>query len=341
MEEKNKMKRIKVVSEPIIYDEREAEIGDVDTTPCTALYERLETSIYGSRIRNVGDVKSDLFGIDASFVVESTGNITARDIAIANSSIGGNTGDITAGYLAVWNSYVGGYIGSVKAKALFNCAHGNLVIGDVHVEILDECHALTNLVIAKLVKGKHKGSLNIITTDEGVERAIIYRGDMNELQDYAREHAKELAGLRFRRAEGVKELMSLEEFVALNKKLSKHYGSSNSVLKMAEQKLVLATAYWLDSPFTFGQQGYFVGYPEQPYRGMFGGHNCLEDMVAEAARVSRKLSMNVDLNFEGLAKDRKMTLLLQPVQEKQNDYKSVEELAELYLSKRLRLKFKI
>ena len=80
---------------------------------------------------------------------------------------------------------------------------------------------------------------------------------------------------------------------------------------------------------------YFVGNPREPSKGSLefcvDSNKNLIHAVAEAAKESRELSVLVNMNFEGLARDRKMTLLLQPVQDNPDDYKSVEELARKYL----------
>ncbi|NQU79343.1 hypothetical protein HQ545_06270 [Candidatus Woesearchaeota archaeon] len=79
--------------------------------------------------------------------------------------------------------------------------------------------------------------------------------------------------------------------------------------------------------------GYFVGDPNNPCKGNFEGRNNLEWAVWKAAEKSRTLSTLVDMSYEGLAVDERMVLLLQPIQEDPNNYKTVEELAQKYLPK--------
>lgn len=86
-----------------------------------------------------------------------------------------------------------------------------------------------------------------------------------------------------------------------------------------------------DAELPVGIPGYFVGNPDKPTKGNFEGRNNLGHATAHAARKSRELSTLVDMNFEGVAMDNAMTLLLQPIQEDPNKYKSAEELAKTHL----------
>ncbi len=100
---------------------------------------------------------------------------------------------------------------------------------------------------------------------------------------------------------------------------------------MSENKLVFARAYWMNSPFEEGQAGFFVGDPSNPSKGSYEGNNNLRFAVAKVAERSSELSTTVDTEFEGLARDGKMTLLLQPIEQDTAKYKSVDELARMYL----------
>ena len=102
---------------------------------------------------------------------------------------------------------------------------------------------------------------------------------------------------------------------------------------MAEKKLVFAYAYMLknDLGLPKGLPGYFVGNHEEPFKGRWEGRNNWTYAVAKAAEESRDLSTFVDMNVEGLARDDRMVLLLQPTQEDPANYKSVNELIKKYL----------
>ena len=102
---------------------------------------------------------------------------------------------------------------------------------------------------------------------------------------------------------------------------------------MVEHKLVFAYAYMMNNNLALpkGLPGYFVGNPDAPTKDNFEGNNNLKYAVIHASRKSLELSTLVDMNFEGLARDDGMTLLLQPIQEDAANYKSVDELMKKYL----------
>ena len=112
----------------------------------------------------------------------------------------------------------------------------------------------------------------------------------------------------------------------LNKVLFEKY-------KMPEEKLVFAYAYMINNGLGLpkGLPGFFVGNQDAPIKGNFEGRNNLKYAAIHASRKSRELSTLVDMNFEGLARDDGMTLLLQPIQEYRANYKSVNELMKKYL----------
>lgn len=105
-----------------------------------------------------------------------------------------------------------------------------------------------------------------------------------------------------------------------------------------ENRLALLYGYLMHNELGLpeGLPCYFVGNPKKPSKGdlefCVDSNKNLIRAVASAAQKSRELSVLVNMNFEGLARDRKMTLLLQPVQDDTADYKSVEELKSMYLS---------
>ncbi len=111
----------------------------------------------------------------------------------------------------------------------------------------------------------------------------------------------------------------------------------------SENRLVLAYAYLMkfngkmpdelpngDTELLVGIPGYFVGSPEEPSRGNFEGRNNFRYALAKFFEKCHTTTF-LDLGFEGLVKDEGITLLLQPLQKDPNKYKSVDELAQLYL----------
>jgi len=104
-----------------------------------------------------------------------------------------------------------------------------------------------------------------------------------------------------------------------------------------ENGLALLYGYLMQNYLGFpkGLPCYFVGNPRKPSKGSLefcvDSNKNLIHAVAEAAKESRELSVLVNMDFEGLARDRKMTLLLQPIQDDLNDYKSVKKLTRKYL----------
>ena len=104
-----------------------------------------------------------------------------------------------------------------------------------------------------------------------------------------------------------------------------------------ENRIALLYGYLMHNELGLpdGLQCYFIGNPKEPSRGdlefCVDSNKNLIHAVVEAAQKSRELSILVDMNFEGLARDRKMTLLLQPIQDDLNDYKSMEELMRMYM----------
>lgn len=80
-----------------------------------------------------------------------------------------------------------------------------------------------------------------------------------------------------------------------------------------------------------GIPGYFVGDPEEPAKGNFEGRNNYRFAYAKFLEKGPGAPV-IDLAFEGLARDHGITLLLQPLQDDPEKYKSVDELATMYLS---------
>ena len=81
-----------------------------------------------------------------------------------------------------------------------------------------------------------------------------------------------------------------------------------------------------DTELPVGIPGYFVGDPKEPIKGNFEGTNNLTYALAKVAEHAP-----VEMNFEGLAIDDKVTLLLQPIQIDPKDYKTVDDLVETYM----------
>ena len=86
-----------------------------------------------------------------------------------------------------------------------------------------------------------------------------------------------------------------------------------------------------DKELPTGIPGYFIGDPEHPAKGTFEGRNNLEWALRKLKEQSLDPDIVViDLDFEGLARDDTITLLLQPLQEDPKNYKTVEELTKSY-----------
>jgi hypothetical protein len=100
-----------------------------------------------------------------------------------------------------------------------------------------------------------------------------------------------------------------------------------------ENKLVLAHAYWVNSPFQYEQEGFFVGNPNNPSNSYFAGKNNLEFALKHAVEESRTKKLPINCYFEGLSQDEERTFLLEPIQEAVSQYKGVDKLRSEHLNK--------
>lgn len=114
------------------------------------------------------------------------------------------------------------------------------------------------------------------------------------------------------------------------------------IKKTTEKKLVFAFGYLMDYRYDPNADypgalprgitsGYYVGFTTKSPGGSFRDIGSLKSACAEAAEASKVWSIPVDMNFEGLVRTKTLTVLLQPIEEDPENYKSVDELLQKYL----------
>src|SRR3989338_10039280 len=79
--------------------------------------------------------------------------------------------------------------------------------------------------------------------------------------------------------------------------------------------------------------GYYVGSTAVSPGGQFCDLSNLLTACATAAEASAVWDVPVDMNFEGPVRTKTMDLLLQPIRDDPANYKSVEELVQIYRPK--------